>query len=474
MFLLGIISLCQLLFIPGYLVTRFLGISDGIIKTVLLSFSLSLVINHYLVVILTTLNSYNRPALAIILTIEIVLLCWLSRNALTTPLSNYVDILHSRLGLPWNKKCFHTIDCFVAISLVYFSFQFFTNIGNVFDGWDPVMSWNRWAIDWYGGKFPRLTWHYPQLLPSAWSMTYIFLGTQKIQFFATAIMPLFPLFSLLSLFDLWKRKNESAYGYAIPSLALIYIAFLYVEINKGYADFPVAFMAFMAIYILLRLDTNQSNKYMAKHLLLGIICCAGTALTKQAGLYLVAVYPLLCHFTVIRNISNIKKIHTLYVGLISYVLLICLVAPWYLFVNDRISKGLDQSEVPYVTNEIYKGADLRTRVINSFGTVFNDTTTNFEVLFQLDKLGQNIFFQIVTITCFMTLVFFVYRGSHAYVSKLLFVLIAVPFYIIWCLYFSYGVRNLAMILPVIGVIAGHGIAVFDIRVFKRIFLNRSI
>jgi len=472
LFLLGVLSIFQVAFLPGYLVIRLLKIADRLLKTLILSFSVSLVVNHYLVVLLTAIGIYNRTAIFSIFVGEMAVFVWLTRHHLNMPLLHYYDLLKGKLGLSWDdlKSCTAIIKYFfVAVSLTYFTYNFIGNIGGVHDGVDALLSWNRWAIDWYNGKFPNLTWHYPQLLPSNWSISYIFIGTYKIQFFATAIIQLFPLFSLLALLDLWNRKKEAAFLYAIPVLGIIYIIFLFGIINQGFADIPVAYMSFISIYTLLNINIDDTRSKIYKHLFIGLFCCAGAALTKQAGLYLLSIYPLFWFSILYTNKIN-KLMHAIYIIVCSYILLACLVAPWYLYVTDRINKGLDASEISYVTNDIFKGADIITRYNNSINTIVNDSVTNMELFLIKNNINQIDNIKKILVICLIIIAYLLICGVFNGISRQLLFLLIVPYYILWSLYFSYDIRNIALILPVIGLVVGYGINV-NVKIISKLLFK---
>jgi hypothetical protein len=450
MWIMGLASLLQVTLLPGIIVTSLLKTTDGIIKTLLLSFSVSLLTNHYLVILLTALGQYDSNTLYILFALEFVTAVWLTRGLLKAPLSDLCKELKSGLKAPTNNS--RVILFFAAVALCYFTVQLLSNAGSVIDGWDPLFSWNRWAVDWYHGRFPNRTWHYPQLLPSNWSITYLFIGTSKVEFFATAIMPLFPLFSLLALFDLWRRKKEPAYGYAIPALAIIYLTFLFNEMNQGYADFAVAHMSFVPIYVLLLLDRDETDTSTFKHLFLGLICCAGAALTKQAALYLVGIYPILF----ICRMNQLGKRRKAHLAVASYGFLAVSVAPWYLFVNDRIKRGLEESEIPYVTKEIYHGADLGARCINSLSTITKDITVNLTTFLPLERFRESPVLSVPIVMGLLLLIYLLFLGARDKFLRQLLFLFIIPYYVIWSLYFSYGIRNLAIILPMIALVAGYG------------------
>jgi len=56
MFVLGMLSILQITFLPGFLILKTAKINKGIIQTLVFSFALSLISNHIFVVILTHLG----------------------------------------------------------------------------------------------------------------------------------------------------------------------------------------------------------------------------------------------------------------------------------------------------------------------------------------------------------------------------------------------------------------------------------
>ena len=56
-------------------------------------------------------------------------------------------------------------------------------VPNIFQGGDVSVSWNVWALIWAQGLFPIASYGYPQLVPTTWATTYIFIGSTE-QYFA--------------------------------------------------------------------------------------------------------------------------------------------------------------------------------------------------------------------------------------------------------------------------------------------------
>src|SRR5262245_44762997 len=90
MLLLGILSVLQISFLPGYLIVRALRMDDGAIKTWILSFTLSVLFNHWLVVALVTMHGYHGLTVYAIFAVELGILGWMEFAGLGTPIGALV------------------------------------------------------------------------------------------------------------------------------------------------------------------------------------------------------------------------------------------------------------------------------------------------------------------------------------------------------------------------------------------------
>ena len=186
--------------------------------------------------------------------------------------------------------------------MIAFAAHALLHAGDIFQQWDAVVSWNRWAQDWAGNRLPRTTAEYPQLLPCNMSLSYVFLQDTSIWFFAKGFMFLFCLLLLLGMFDLAGQTGQAGYALGVClTYALLVATLRFRYISSGYADMPVAFLAFAGVYALLLGRTASGAKTQTKYIFLGAVLCAGAALTKQAGLFIAAVYPLLAWLLVYRQ-----------------------------------------------------------------------------------------------------------------------------------------------------------------------------
>ena len=129
----------------------------------------------------------------------------------------FIENLQSMVGFEGSQSSVQSVlkNIIVVVFLgwsiysILWAFSLFiSKIGSVFTIWDSVVSWNHWAVEWFSNSHPLDTKRYAQLIPSNFSVTYSFMQTDKIQFFAIGFMPLFASYLLLLMFDLGlKRRN---------------------------------------------------------------------------------------------------------------------------------------------------------------------------------------------------------------------------------------------------------------------------
>lgn len=457
-FLLGLLSVLQIVFLPGFLVTRMLKVNDGLIKTWILSFTLSLIINHFLVMILVLFKIYCGTTVYIIFGVEVGLVGWLVRNDVGKPIrvvlggdgQRIKDLVTeiTRVELFWQAVKWFLVFLATA-TLVFFVLKLWEGVGTIFYRADPVCSWNMWAVRWYQNSFPVGTMHYPQLLPTNWSLTYVFIGS-TLQFFAKGIMALFPLSILFISLDLALRSGKIGYIIGISATGALLCVVLGVVIQSGHADVPVAFLTLAAIYMLLISQFTASAREVRKNLLLGAVFCAGSALTKQAGLYIVLVYPLLSYILVLRPRKGLIAKKKAGQVLVVIVILVGLVAPWYVNKELQIRKGLDWSEITDLTSKIHKGRSFGERLVRS-------------LKWAEPKIGGLMLYIILPMSLFLSALDRSWRW--------ILVLVTLPFFFLWALFWGYDIRNIAVSIPLIGMGAGIGLenAVIDRKGFLKLW-----
>ncbi|MEJ5283475.1 MAG: hypothetical protein WHS77_00320 [Brevinematales bacterium] len=296
------------------------------------------------------------------------------------------------------------------------------NTKNIFYDWDAVVSWNRWAVVLFQGRFPEGTWHYPQLLPANWSLAYKIMGAE-LQFIPRFMCTFFPVFLVLFLFVQGIQKRS--YAFLLAALALYCVlkfSGMY-GIDNGYADIPVAFMGFVGLLTFLAGLEKENEEEKVFYILIGLVISGGAAVTKQAGIYVFLLYPFLFLMFAFRN----KKPMNIYIRFFVFYILVAIlvVIPFYLYAEYLIKTGKNSSEVQYLTQGIHRGKNFLERLFSAYN----------EYAWAICKnQGIYIFFFLFS--------FFIKEGR-------LYSLLGLGYWLIWAFFFSYDLRNSALATPFI-------------------------
>jgi len=448
MFFLGILAILQMTLLPGLVLVKAFRLKLGTIQGLVYCFGLSLIVNYAAVLLLTTLGLYRQAVALALVAVEVAGGLWLYRGKLlqswkVTGVSLWnrlSSLLHYLLpdlkSVEGDRSIYDVLVGMVTAVFAFFAITdlfwavmvFISNVGSVFNSWDAVLSWNRWATEWAQNQFPSGVGLYPQLLPANWSLTYVLMNDIHVQFFAKATIPLFLFFILLVFFDLGLNWKSMGAFMGLILTRLIIKKFTGEFIAEGYADIPMTCMAFLSVYALIKAKGQSDPLVQRQGIFLGAVFAGGAAVTKQAGIYLLVFYPLLAYLLVLRSRpewTRREKTRMLLLGL-GIALLLCV--PWYAYKQVQIAQGLDTNNVEYVTSGIYHGASLLERLSHAFQS--------------LDKY--------VIPLALMIPALFLLESAYRW----LVILLVIPFSLIWAAYFSYDTRNLALIFPVWGLAAG--------------------
>lgn len=454
MFIFGILSLLQILFIPGLLIHKKITLKGSFIQNLSVVIALSMLSNYLGVLLLTLLHLYLRVVVLGIFLIEIALLLYLYRDTLRRPLgesiTQAIDLLTQQgnalvqyLGEPRDEKeklyrffysLFFLASAFLAFVGLWWALKlFFYNIGTVFSQWDAVVSWNKWAVIWSQQETLYGVSAYPQMMPTNWSLTYIFMGNTEVQFFAKSITPLFTLLIFLMLLDLSLDKKEAGYLLGVLLTYLLFKKLIGMWMTAGYSDIPLAYFTFLSIYWLHKHAENTNTLGEKQTIFLGMSFAAAAAVTKQAGIYLVVVYPVLLYLLLLRPRYGYDFRKVIQILWQPILLAFIIVAPWYLYRQFVFISGTDIPELPHILN-VTESAH-QTAVIQE------------KILSALAQLGK------YRLLLFALLPFlFILNPVNRWVA----LLIALPFTLIWAFVASYDARNLSLAIPLIAMTSGAG------------------
>jgi len=316
MLLLGCLALLQCAFLPGFIALKLSRWREQTaLQFIVYAFASSLLINYLLVYSLVTVKLYHRGPVLVFVAVELFCAAWLLKNH------------RSRLDIPVPHLAGWIALGLTVATFAYYGLLFYRHFGTVFTEIDDLLSWDRWAEDWFLNRYPVSAGYYPQLLPTNWSLTYVILGTTDVKMFAKALMPLFPIATSLLFVDLAWREKSPRYLFAIP----IYAALLYTFLGEslivsGYMETALPFFGFLSVYALL----YTPDVFFAS------VFAAGAALAKQGGMYFLPVCTLL------------KRRPPVVAGWL-------LIAPWYLHQSIAIAQGKELSNITYLASMASKG-----------------------------------------------------------------------------------------------------------------------
>jgi hypothetical protein len=451
MAILGNLAVIQIIFLPGFLLLQPFKLKKvGIFSTLIFSFGLSLLANYTGIFLLTALGLYTAPVIYAICALECILLIKVLWPAFSTPLQQAAtDGLANLRSMVASWSIFlpddedrkrnpsRLIYLVLIVILLLLSVDAFIwlfklliyNYGEVFQTWDAIRSWNPWAVGWARNTFPDLSMLYPQLIPANWSLTYVFMGTSQVQFYAKWIMPLFTIFTLLILVDL--GLEHKTLGFLVAAVIARYMIkkFLGDWITDGYVDIPLMFFAFLSVFPLIKAIYQTDPKIKLTYVFLGALFTAGAGVTKQGGLFMVIAYPILAYFLVIKDLKGYQPRIPLWAGYLLIILV--LVTPWYLYKEVTFIKGVDITGIDYVTHEWYGNATLFERITNA-----------------AISLEKYLAVYIAAILAFPLL-------NKTY--RLILLAIVIPYTFFWAGYVSYEVRTLSLVFPFVCLVAGMGI-----------------
>jgi len=198
---LAIIGLAQALFLPGFIVAS-LATRLPLVDRLLLATPLSLLVNYSLVHVLVGLGGYSRIAMVAVFIFEVVVLLQLR------PKRFEGSLVRTGQGYVPNVE-FALLTGVKLVTLAVLFEAWTSQIGGVFDHWDAIISWNRWAMQWYSQSIPDSS-GYPQTGPILYSVIYKFAGTTNLQSFAKIVAVWFPFFGLLCIWRIekWVKGME--------------------------------------------------------------------------------------------------------------------------------------------------------------------------------------------------------------------------------------------------------------------------
>ncbi|HSM25044.1 MAG TPA: phospholipid carrier-dependent glycosyltransferase [Anaerolineaceae bacterium] len=456
MFGLGILGICQVLFFPGIIINKYIRLPKNFFFFISTIIAFSLIINFILVFLLTVFGLFLNGVVLFLIIIELGFIIFLYRKILLNikldnilsntwnSISNAILSVFPKVTDQDNKfqkslqyGLFFVSFVIALIAIEWMSRFFRYNIGEVFNTWDAVVSWNRWAVDWASNQLPSRTQDYPQLIPANWAMIYQVAGTSQIQLFPKSIMPLFPLLILLLLFGMGFETKNPAFFLSVEIARLIIKKFSGQFIASGYVDFALTFfvlLAFVMLYLAYKADLLKEK---LNYTFLSLIFAAGSVVTKQPGFFALVCILLLSILLILRKDLNV--IFALYKKqIIIFLLIIGLIfIPWYLYKGVQILTGIESTHLLQPvddTNQTHNNQSLLANLIPG-----------------LKSLGNYLYIVLFIIPSLIVMEKF---------WRVIAIFVVLPYVFLWASYASYDLRNLTMMFPFIALLFCLGIIGF--------------
>jgi hypothetical protein len=156
-------------FAPGYLLVVVLNLHR---RLPLLAgpFALSLIINCILAEVLVLCGLYTpammRPLASIVVLAAGLALLFDDRLSTKRIVGGIGAWLACVDAMGRRKLALATIATTLALVVAYeIALFLMSSSGSILLGYDPVVQWNPWAVDWSQNRFPNRIYHYPQLIP---------------------------------------------------------------------------------------------------------------------------------------------------------------------------------------------------------------------------------------------------------------------------------------------------------------------
>ena len=430
MLLLGILAVIQTVLIPGLILLYLFKIETGtVIQKWIYIFALSLFANYSLVTILTFIGIYKVFVVCSIIAVEILFIAYIVKvkkhKIISTHSSRdfFLKYLSYLKSAPTSER---TLLISVSLIILFYFSLFISNISTIFYFVDTVnnIHWNTWAMDFANNIFPRHSSHFPQLIPSNWSISYLLIGEANVHFFPKSFMPLFFFGNLLMFLDLAISQKKYVYLIALIVYGLFApIIYNLVFIADGNGDLPVSFFAFLSFYAYLKTD---KQKYDLKEYTLVFLFATTAAGTKLAGFYVFFFMSILCFYYLSHNFRSLSK-KEISALIVSVVFILSVNLFWYFMKPEVMAGGLHQPE--WLTDgylNILKGA--------------------------LHLLYYNWGLPVLAVFI-LTVLFSLFVKESRYVA-LFFVL---PPIILWMFKYSSDFRNLSFVVPFLSYVSAFGV-----------------
>ena len=171
-----------------------------------------------------------------------------------------------------------------------------------FMGWDGILSFNRWALEFTRFEYWPYEAYYPTGFPAAWSVLYDLQDNSDIWVFPALLMFSLLLFPILALGCFIADRRWAVAFFFASAISIIALKWAN-RITNGYMDAPVSLLLFLGLFWTF-LAFDKEKPLDIRRLTTGFFLLSVAAVTKQPGLVGLTFGIALLMLLVIRQAIN--------------------------------------------------------------------------------------------------------------------------------------------------------------------------
>ena len=294
MFLLGILGLLQVWFLPGIFLLSFTK-KIKTIDTIILSLPLSILVNYLIVLALVLTKNYDQKIVLLIIVFELFFIIFNYRKNIN--FKNTIQSLESFLKFKNLIRInLNLLDFLILLPFSLILFFGLNTIGDPLHIGDSLIQYNAWSIEWYNNKIADtgVLGEYPPGISMTMSLVYKIINNTSVEIFTRAIFIIYPSWILLVFYraiHLLPNYKNIIQLTCFITLSIFLFIFRHTSMYAGLIE-PVLFLTSGCTALVMILIYKQKEDLkILDYLLFGLIVASGP-LTKQTGLYLAFLFPL--------------------------------------------------------------------------------------------------------------------------------------------------------------------------------------
>ena len=400
MIILILLGLFQALILPGLLCTYALKNID-FRDRLILSSTLSLLINYFIVWLLYAFKSYSQTSVLVLLSLEIILAIQI-RSLILQDIKYAYKHCSEILRAIVNTKTINLYTLLFGLFCIYYFYLLKTNgFLTVFTHWDAVVSWNRWAIELHEGTFNGSR-GYPLAIPALFSLVYTFANETNIQTLVKYICIYWPFLGGVAIFRCGTYLPKLKTSFGIAAIFYLYMlskgSWTIDFIFSGLVDPIMAAYGAIFVYSCLFISSKKIKLHpqYLRIIILITLSISGSALIKMTGVILTFDFILFMFLIIVSDkywINN-KKYFSILITLSIVIALHWYALTTFYWRDWQVLSEYSSLQDPRIWIRPYLHLEL-------FGTTFGWIFTILTILGALASRNTLLFFVLFIIPLFL-------------------------------------------------------------------------